>query len=179
MSRLAVPLLVALLMSAGSARAAGNPRPGTGVAVPGEWSGIWTSVDSVYDCTTQALIKVVPRTDTLCAGENVPSDPNAPPYNWTTCSGSADATHIQEHCTADGGLCGEACFVNDMLDLDATRTGDAAFWSWTTKTVSSCHFSFCDTCILTRSHATRVAPGPCGPVPTAPVTWGNLKVLYR
>jgi len=124
----------------------------------------------------------VERTDTLCAGQDVPHDPNAPTYIHfapATCSGSADATHIQEHCAAGGGLCGEACFVDDTLDLDATRSGDAAFWSWTTQAISSCHASICDLCVLTHRHATRVAPGPCGPVPTQSESWGKLKARYR
>src|SRR5262249_27105222 len=93
-----------------------------GAPVPPEWVGIWTSVDSIYDCTTGALMKVVERTDTLCAGQEIGDDPNAPPHLSATCSGSADAGHIQVHCGASG-LCGEACTFDYTSDLDETRTG--------------------------------------------------------
>jgi len=179
MIRWAAVVFLSLLAFAGSARAAANPRPSAGVSVPAEWAGIWTSVDSVYNCATQALVKVVAVTDTLCAGENVPDDPNEPRHNpWTTCTGSADGTAIHEHCSSDA-LCGEACFVSFTGDLDAARTGDSAFWSWLTQSVSSCHSSLCDWCTLTHRHATRVAPGPCGPVPTQSESWGKLKARYH
>ena len=182
MMRPAAVVFLSLLVFAGGARAAGNSRPSAGVVVPAEWAGIWTSVDSVYNCATGALVKVVERTDTLCTGQDVPQDPNAPSYIQfppATCSGSADATHILEHCDGFGGLCGEACFVDDTLDVAATRTGDSAFWSWLTRAVSTCHAEICDLCVLTHRHATRVAPGPCGPVPTQSESWGKLKAGYR
>ncbi|HEV8479652.1 MAG TPA: hypothetical protein VGR66_02565 [Candidatus Eisenbacteria bacterium] len=180
MGRLATVVFLSLLVFAGSARATGNPRPSAGVTVPAEWAGIWTSVDSVYDCATGSLLKVVELTDTLCAGEDVPDDPNAPSYFvFNTCTGSADATHIQEQCTANGGLCGEACTVADTLDVDATRQSDFAFWSWTTRAVSTCHVSICDFCMLTHRRSLRIAPGPCGVVPTQVESWGKLKAHYH
>jgi len=151
---------------------------GGGAPVPPEWVGIWTSVDSIYDCTTGALAKVVERTDTLCAGQEIGDDPNAPPHLSTTCSGSADAGHIQVHCGASG-LCGEACTFDYTSDLDETRTGDTAFGERTTKSVSSCGSTICEWCLFTRTHSTRVGPGPCGPVPATPATWGKLKAGYR
>ena len=164
----------------GTAHAAPSlPRPAAGVPLPPEWQGVWASVDSVYACDG-SLINVVARLDTLCAGAEVPRDPNVPPYIQGTCgSGSADATHIQEHCSQGAGLCGEACFITNMVDLDATRSGDSAFWSWLTQEVSSCHATICDFCMLTHRHATRVAPGPCGPVPTESSTWGKVRASYR
>ena len=182
MNRLAAVVFLSLLVFAGSARAAGNPRPSAGVTVPPEWAGIWTSVDSVYNCASGALLKVVELTDTLCAGQDLPADPNVPSYLSippSTCPGSADATHIQVHCQVGGGLCGEACWVTDMLDLDATRQSDFAFWSWTTQSISSCHASICDLCVLTHRRSLRIAPPPCGIVPTQPESWGELKARYR
>lgn len=152
------------------------------MTVPAEWAGTWTTVDSVYDCRTNALVKVVEVTDTLCAGEDLPRDPYVPSYASvppSSCPGSADATHIHVHCEGGGGLCGEACFITAIFDLDATRSGDSAYWAWLTQWVSSCHSSLCDLCVLTHRHATRVAPGPCAPVPTQPESWGNLKARYH
>jgi hypothetical protein len=168
------------LLLAGTVWAGDLPRTSAGTPLPPEWEGIWSDVDSVYDCGTQALIKVVSRTDTLCAGEEVGDDPEAPPhFPSVTCSGSGDATHLQAHCTA-GGLCGEACTLEYTSDLDATRSGETAFWLWTTSFQSN--VPIFNSCSLTRRHGTRLQAGPlalCSAVPTKPSTWGNLRARYR
>src|SRR5215470_8114105 len=131
MKRLA--LLVCCLALAGPVSAgASSPRPNAGIALPADWQGVWVDVDSVYDCNTGALIKVTTQQDTLCAGQEVGVDPDAPPPPLIApvpCSGTADAVHIQTHCAA-GGLCGEACIYDYTGDLDATRSGETAFWFW-------------------------------------------------
>jgi hypothetical protein len=180
MARLAWVFCAVFLVSTAHA-ATSLPRPDAGIPLPPEWQGVWVSVDSVYSCTDGSLIKVVVRLDTLCAGQDVSQDPNAPEHvRWDTCSGSADATQIHEHCSSAGSaLCGEACVVNFTEDLDATRTGDTAHWVSLTQAVSTCQATICEWCTLTHRHATRVAPGPCGPVPTQPSTWGRVRATYR
>lgn len=173
MTRLA--LLLCCLALAGPVSASAE-----GIPLPPEWEGIWSDVDSVYDCTTQALIKVVSQNDTLCADEQVGDDPHIPPpFGGVTCAGTGNATELQSHC-AVSGLCGEACGLDYTSDLDAVRTGEAAFWLWTTKFVSN--FPSHNSCSLTRRHGTRIQAGPlavCTSVPTKPSTWGNLRARYR
>jgi hypothetical protein len=175
MNRLVLLLCCLALAGPGSASAAGTP-------LPADWQGVWVDVDSVYDCSTNALIKVTTQQDTLCAGQDVGVDPDAPPPPLIApvpCSGTADATHIQTHCAASG-LCGEACIYDYASDLDATRSGDTAFWFWVTTFHSNALPPF-DFCTWTRRHGTRVlaGPGACGAVPTQPSTWGNLRARYR
>lgn len=151
-----------------------------GIPLPPEWEGIWSNIDSVYDCNTLALTKVVSQNDTLCAGELVGDDPHIdPPFGGVTCSGTGDATHLQSHC-AVSGLCGEACGLDYTSDLDATRSAETAFWLWTTKFQST--IPTYDKCSLTRRHGTRIQAGPlavCGSVPSKPLSWGGVKAHYR
>jgi hypothetical protein len=191
MKRLVTPvLLLCLCLIAAESAAAEIPTlggrhllklAGGTDPVPPEWAGVWTIVDSVYDCTG-AFQSTSTSTDTLCAGQTFDPDTGAEcPFE---CTGTANSTSVNMHCT---GTCEIFTDCNATFETDfvGTRTADT-YSSVVTMTVSfSGTGTGCDllpgNCTQINSHGTRTGPAPekyCA-TPVESATWGRVKSRYR
>ena len=191
MTRIAfVLLLSASLLRAGAAHAA--PRAydfsqalrlmSGSVTVPPEWDGVWTTQDSVYDCTT-GFKQFVSGVDTLCSGqvftENAPGSPLA-----IVCNGTADATTFHATCSGSDTVFTD-CLVTFDIQVDGVRTGESYRSVTTTNTSYSGTGTGCDllpaTCTRRVIYGARTGPAPAAycTTPANRTTWGQIKVLYR
>lgn len=149
--------------------------------VPPEWAGIWTVIDSVYDCSGN-LTSTSTSTDTLCAGQVF--DPGTQADCPFTCTGTANATSLVMHCTGSCELFPD-CTANFDTDFIGTRSGDSYFSVVTmnvtfTGTGKGCE-SVPPNCTQINSHGTRIAPEPAAycASPAEGSTWGRVKSRYR
>ncbi len=193
MHKVTIPMLAfcALTLLTGNASAA---KPASGIkqlfgiagasatiVIPQEWGGIWTSVDSTYDCGGP-LQFVDGSVDTLCAGAVI-VDPVTFPISYT-CTGSADATTVDVTCSGATEIIPD-CMATYTLTLHGTRSGDSYFMVSTMSTSYSGSAEGCDLipddCVQTNSHGTRTGPAPIEycQTPALPSSWGELKVRYR
>ena len=150
--------------------------------VPPEWAGVWTTVDSIYDCAG-VFQSTSTSTDTLCAGQTFDPDSSAVQCP-ITCSGTANSTSVNMQCT---GTCEvfENCAATFTSDFVGTRTADSYFSVITMNTSFAGTGEGCDVfpdqCMQINSHGTRVGPAPepyCS-TPAEPATWGRIKSRYR
>jgi hypothetical protein len=150
---------------------------GTGIVVPPEWAGVWTTSDSTYDCDGN-FQEVSTSTDTVCGGERYSGDSID-----FQCTGTATATSVNLTCT----------FSQDTLDChfayQSTIQGTLTGSTYRSVAVSSltvtgsgpfCGFipGYCDRIV---TYGTRTGPAPatyCA-TPTTKTTWGRLKQIYR
>lgn|SRR5690349_9588364 len=150
---------------------------GGSITIPPEWAGIWSSSDSTYDCNG-VLQSTSTSLDTLCAGVVFYQDPS---FN---CTGSADGTSFQQHCTGSGEVFPNCNYSFDLVS-HGTRSGDSFFsvsvfqqnYSGTAK---GCDL-FPPSCSQVNSHSTRTGPAPSAycASPVQAGSWGRLKSLYR
>jgi len=150
------------------------------VPVPVEWSGVWTTVDTSYDCVTLAFKNTSTQTDTVCVGQEI-GDPGTLPFN-ITCTGSANSTTVHMHCTGSGEII-PGCTVDIDIVTDGTVSGgsyDMVTTSNFTYTGAGC-LGIPNQCQVIHSHGTRIASAPTAycATPTQPSTWGGLKAHYR
>lgn len=150
--------------------------------VPPEWAGVWTTQDSIYDCTT-GFMSSSSGTDTLCAGQVLTqSVPNSPIV--FTCTGTSDATTYHLECN------GSVEFIPDCMTVmqivtDGTRTSESYRTVSTITTTYSGTATGCDlipgSCLRIVSYGTRTGPAPAAycTTPARRTTWGQLKVSYR
>jgi hypothetical protein len=191
MNRFALLLLLsALLLPAASAHAA----PATydfhdvfkilsgSVVIPPEWDGVWTTQDSLYDCTT-GFKQFVSGSDTLCSGQVYTQDSGGNPFNLV-CTGTADATSFHATCTGSGDIITD-CLLTMEMQIDGTLTAN----SYRSVTVTNMSYSGtgtgCDllpaSCTRSVIYGTRTGPAPplyCA-TPAKRTTWGQLKMSYR
>jgi hypothetical protein len=188
--RLIVALLivVTLLALANALEAATPParwvdllRPASSqVVLPPEWDGVWESTDSTYDCN-DVLQSVETNSDTLCAGQDLTYNPAT--YN-VTCTGSANATTADIHCSGTAEVIPE-CTATLQIDSHVVLSGDSYFSITTTSVSYSGAALGCDlippSCTKIRSHATRLSPAPPAYclTPSRSSTWGEMKIRYR
>jgi len=177
--------LCLLLFVPGSARADRAPAfrdvlRSASVPVPAEWAGVWTTVDTSYDCVTLAFKNTNTSTDTVCVGQEV-GDPGTLPFN-ITCTGSANSTTVHMHCTGSGEII-PGCTV----DIDIVTDGTVSGGSYSMVTTSNFTYSGAsclgipNSCQVLHSHGTRIAAAPAAycATPAQPSTWGGLKAHYR
>jgi len=189
MKRFLTPvLLLALGFVAAESAAAGLPTfggrhilAGGSDPVPPEWAGIWTTVDSIYNCSG-GLLSTSTSTDTLCAGQVF--DPETGSECPFECTGSANSTSVNMHCT---GACEffPDCTGTFTTDFIGTRTGDSYSSVITMNVTFSGTGKGCDllppNCTQINSHGTRIGPAPekyCS-TPAETMTWGRVKSQYR
>ena len=160
---------------------AGLPRLQGNFVIPPEWAGIWTSVDSTYDCTG-VLQGVDAGLDTLCAGKAILTD-GASPYALQ-CSGTADATTVDMRCLYSEEVVTD-CNLTFTIVMQGTRTGESYVFTSTVSTIYAgtakvCDF-FPDLCQRTVSRGTRIAGEPTAycATPADETTWGRVKSRYR
>jgi hypothetical protein len=152
------------------------------VVVPPAWAGVW----DVHEQFASACSADPPRSYrvTLCAGDMFQPFPAPFPDDQGWCAPQyavfTDST-FEMHCS-DYSICEYCCFPNAgtlvrKWDTKWSRSGDDVTTT-TTFTSSLCGQTSCITMTGTR---TRVWPESsiCGSVPTRPLTWGHLKLLYR
>jgi hypothetical protein len=183
-------LLSATLLPAGSALASGVPldfgRPfkllGTLDNVPAEWAGVWTTQDSIYDCTT-GFMSSSSGADTLCTGQALTqSVPNSPIV--FTCTGTSDATTYHLECNGSVEFFPDCQTVMQIV-TDGTRTSESYRTVSTITTTYSGTATGCDlipgSCLRIVAYGTRTGPAPADycTTPAKRTTWGQLKVSYR
>lgn len=180
-----------LALSPGVSRAAGDTgglkkmlkaaRITDTIVIPQEWGGIWSSVDSTYDCSG-TFDFVESYEDTLCPGEVVVDEQQLPvTFN---CTGSATATTVDVECTGTDDSDPD-CVITFSYSIHGTRSGDTYFVVATTQISAAgpglgCEF-FPSSCTQLNSRGTRIGPTPVEycQTPVAPTSWGRLKVQYR
>lgn len=150
--------------------------------VPPEWAGVWTTVDSVYNCSG-GLLSTSTSTDTLCAGQVF--DPGGEETECPfECTGTANSTSVNMHCS---GTCEVFPDCSSTFDVDfvGTRTADSYFSVITMNVTFSGTGKGCDllppNCTQINSHGTRIGPAPedyCA-TPAETMTWGRVKSRYR
>lgn len=174
------PVLVA---PAGAGVHLGGGRPGlfAGDTIPPEWAGIWTFIDSTYDCGGE-LLSTDAGTDTLCAGQPILVD-DASPYQLD-CNGSTTATTADVTCTYSAEIFPD-CMGSITVEFHAVRTSNTYVATGTTSqqyagTGEGCDF-FPDSCTRTVTYGTRIAGEPTAycATPAEPATWGRVKSRYR
>jgi len=140
--------------------------------IPSAWSGIWSFNDSTYDCGNPVPTNNSTGLDTLCTGDSL----DVEGYD---CSGTADNTHFDMTCTTTQPVFG-GCNLLVTLHVVATRSGETYDATTTLNGVASPPGCFSDICIITNTHATRIAgePPQCQ-TPVLPSSWGSIKSLYR
>ena len=151
------------------------------IVIPAEWAGIWTYVDSTYDCSGPFQSRDT-GSDTLCAGKVIDFNEGSP--FTVDCTGTTTATTVDVTCTYSGEVFTD-CNVSFTIVTQGTRTVDSYVITSTITTVYSgtgagCDF-FPDSCTRTVTRATRTAPEPaeyCA-TPTLPSTWGRVKSRYH
>src|SRR5205085_10531495 len=94
------------------------------IKVPPEWDGVWTEVDTVYDCNGVFQSTSAP-TDTICGGQIF--NTAVPGFSITLdCNGTGDATSFDITCTGTGNVAAD-CDANFNIHTHGTRTGDTFF----------------------------------------------------
>lgn len=181
---LVIPFVLASPADAGlraSSLGAAPARTQAGIVIPAEWAGIWTSVDSTYDCQG-VLQSTGVSTDTLCAGKELALD-DAGSFTMD-CTGSTTATTVDMTCVHTEEIVTD-CNLTLTITLQGTRTGDSYVVTNTVLfdyagTAPECGF-IPDDCTRYVIHATRIAPEPAAycASPVAPTTWGRMKSQYR
>ncbi len=152
------------------------------IVLPVEWDGVWTTADSVYDCSG-AFQNTDAGADTLCGGKDyLTGGPD--PGLWFDCTGTATSTTIDVTCTGSQEVFPN-CMANYTITTHGTRSGDTFYIVSTfaldyTGTGEGCELiqPYCE---QTNSHGTRTGPAPtlyCS-VPTRTQSWGELKIRYR
>jgi hypothetical protein len=150
--------------------------------VPSQWSGIWSTVDTTYNCVGTPLGNSA-STDTLCTGQGYLPDEETGPTNFQ-CDGTANSTSFDITCTGSEELFKD-CVANFSIHTVGTRSGDSYF-SVSTMIVSyvgtgeGCNF-LPGQCTQFNSHGTRIAPEPTAycSTPVIDVSWGRVKSQYR
>ena len=179
---LAPPFILAAPADAGiRALGSGSARMQAGIVIPPEWAGIWTSVDSTYDCQG-VLQSTGVSTDTLCAGKELALD-DAGSFTMD-CTGSTTATTVDMTCVHTEEIVTD-CNLTLTITLQGTRSGDSYVVTNTVLfdyagTAPECGF-IPDDCTRYVIHATRIEPEPAAycATPVAPTTWGRMKSQYR
>lgn len=178
---LALPLVVAAPSHAGPRSHGLRAALGGGVVVPPEWAGIWTYVDSTYDCDGN-FESLDGGTDTLCAGRVFqPVEDNPYPL---VCNENTTASTVEVSCTAFVEIVPD-CDAMFTFEFNGTRTGDSYFVTALSRTefvgtAPECGF-LPNSCSRTNTHGTRIAPEPVAycATPVEPTTWGRVKTRYR
>lgn len=133
---------------------------------------------SVYQCDG-AFITTGANTDTICGGSDFYLVRGSNPL---ACTGSADATTLDETCT--GSITDAAgCIVGETVAFHGARTDDSYFLVFTfnfTYSGAACGGAV-PQCIQVNRYGTRTGPAPADfcATPTKPSTWGRIKALYR
>lgn len=152
------------------------------IIVPVEWDGVWSIVDSTYDCTGELKL-VTAGFDTICGGQvfSLASSDNPYPLD---CSGSAGPTTLDATC-AGGATIAPDCAFEIATEVHAVRTGNSyrAVTVWNESYVGSglgCNL-LPGSCERSVRLGTRIAAGPAEYCLTSTrrATWGRLKLLYR
>ena len=183
--RIAIAAIILCLFGAGSAQAQGGVTLQgflrgllTSVPVPHEWSGVWSTIDTTYDCDLNYKTTTAGQ-DTLCTGQEV-FPPGGQSFS-IDCTGTANSTSVHMHCTGSGEIIA-GCTENVDITIDAELSGD----SYYAVTVDNITFTgpYCiglpNQCLVNHSHGTRTSaePATCA-TPAQPSTWGKLKANYR
>jgi hypothetical protein len=152
------------------------------VVVPTEWDGVWTTVDSTYNCEL-ALQSTSTSVDTICGGRDYGVPTEGMPFTYT-CTGTADANGIHSECTASYNLAAD-CQADYSVVTDGWLTGN----SYRMVTFSRITYTgtgmvcglLTPSCTQFDSWGTRTGPAPtvyCA-TGTKVKTWGELKSHYR
>ncbi len=147
-----------------------------GNVVPAAWAGIWSTVDSTYDCQ-DILQSTDSSLDTLCTGQA--SDPGTGECIGTITDNSIDITcNYSELIDTD-------CTLTISIEVHGTRTSNSYLLTITSMSSTAGTSKGCDlfpsSCSRTVSRGTRIASEPLAycSTPVDPTTWGRVKSRYR
>ena len=154
---------------------------GEDVVIPAAWAGIWTFVDSTYDCQG-SLIGTDSGVDTLCTGQS--GDPGEGEPFPVECSGTITDNSIDYTCSYSEVIDKE-CTLSFTVVLQGTMSTNSYVLTNTVTlsavgTSKACLF-FPGSCTRTVSRGTRTAPEPVAycATPVDETTWGRMKSRYR
>ncbi len=138
--------------------------------LPAAWAGLWSSVDVGKDCASGSVLYTEERCDSLFAAEPIESEPDP-----LVCTATATDTEIHIRCS--GTTAGPVCpaFVNVTFDI--VRSGDTASGTMVASYDYAPECAVSDMCVRIATIQHRVASCPSTAV--VPVTWGQLKQIYR
>ncbi len=140
---------------------------------PPEWTGIWESADTLYDCEGNLIFGLAASMDTVCAG-----DPIEPPDETVQfdCTGDTTPPDIDVTCTGtdiDGN-----CTTNFTFRIEETLVGNVRTYVYTINTSSSAGCTKPgDFCFVLRGTKTRISSN-CTTA-TDKASWGQVKTRYR
>ena len=163
------------------ARGAGLLHGQGEIVVPAAWSGVWSYVDSTWDCAGE-LLGVDSGLDTLCTGQS--ADPGEGEPFPIECTGTVDDDSIDMTCVYVDEVIPD-CTLTFTIELLGTMSANSYVLQNTYTmeyegTGKGCDF-FPDQCQRTVTRATRIAPEPtkyCA-TPVDVTTWGRVKSQYR
>lgn len=191
MKRLILTLVSLALLIAISPVHAGTSTPSgraimrlarASIVVPAQWDGLWTTVDSVYDCPDVFLVTNT-STDTICGGREYSPDGQGSPFAMV-CTGSADASTMDMTCTGSGEVFA-GCNANYTMVTHGTISGDTYHMVSTMETTYSGTGEGCSllppSCTQIDIWGTRTGAAPTDYCATSvrKSTWGRVKSLYR
>jgi hypothetical protein len=152
------------------------------VVIPVEWDGVYTTLDSTYDCNG-VFQNTSTATDTICGGKDYSPNQGGSPVQFN-CTGSANATSFDMTCTASFDV-----VPNCTAHFDVATHGTLSGGMYFTVTVVNVTFTGTDplcafetpSCNQYNSHGTRTGPAPAGycATPTRRTSWGQVKTIYR
>ena len=149
------------------------------VIVPAQWDGIYSVVDTMYDCTGAEQFAEA-STDTICGGKDYEFES----VSGITCSGTADASSFDATCSGSTDVF-TGCTANYAFVVHSTLASGTFHTVGTmnityTGSAPGCS-AFPATCTQTDSWGTRTGPAPVPYCATAtvPGTWGQLKIRYH
>jgi len=156
------------------------PRMLGDIVIPPEWAGVWTYLDSTYDCNG-SLLGVDPGLGRWATGRVSPCDSGPLAVQ---CTGSSTSTTVDQTCTYTGEVVTD-CNVTFTIEMHGTRNADSYVITNTVTTdyagtAPECSF-LPDSCRRTVSRGNRIAAEPVAycSTPVDPTTWGRVKSRYR
>jgi hypothetical protein len=129
-------------------------------------------------CSDPNVLFAGPGADTLCTGDPIEEGAGDVTLN---CTGTIDEDSANITCTGSDEV-SPGCTVDYEMTIVSTRNGETFFIESTLN--ATYEPKLCDsvpnTCLVTKSHGTRVGPEPpeCA-TPVQPGTWGQLKARYH
>jgi hypothetical protein len=143
------------------------------IEYPPEWTGIWSSSDSLYDCEGNLLFGLAPSEERICAG-----DPVEPPEEGVVFECTGDATPPDLDITCTGTETVGDCTTNFTFHLEETLVGSERRYVYTVNTTNSAECKDPgDFCFVLRGTKTRISSNCTTPIDKS--SWGQVKSRYR
>ena len=140
---------------------------------PPEWTGIWMSADTLYDCEGNLLFGLPPSEERICAG-----DPVEPPDEGVKFECTGDVTPPDLDVTCTGTENEQGCITDFTFHLEETLVGNERTYVYTVNTSAGAECKEPgDNCFVLRGTKTRISSNCTTPIDKA--SWGQVKTRYR